>query len=159
MRHILLVDGNKMENTNMRLIMQLANVIIRNRNAMAAKFGLTSSQMDIMYFLIRTRTWKEVTQRDIQQAMLLTHQTVTGVLARLEEKGFIVCRRSERDKRCKCITVTEKALCLKDALTELAGKVEKKLAMHMTPQQVVAFNTALEIALKNMRAWNEQGEK
>lgn len=143
----------------MRLVMQLANTMIRKRNAMAAEFGLTSSQMDIMYFLIKNRDRQDITQREIQQAVLLTHQTVMGLLARLEEKEFIVCKQSKRDKRCKCITVTEKALQLKEALTELAGKVEQKLAVGMTAQQVSAFNKALEIALKNMRAWNEQSEK
>ena len=49
-----------------------------------------------------------VNQKDIEKALSLKNPTVTGILKRLDEKGFILAVPSNQDKRCKNIYPTEK---------------------------------------------------
>ena len=41
------------------------------------------------------------TQKDIEKALNLKNPTVTGILKRLEENGFVLIVPSNKDKRCK----------------------------------------------------------
>lgn len=143
---------------NAKLIVQLGNSIVKNRNTVAAKFGLTSGQALIMKFLLKHRDSEEINQLDIQKDMNLSHQTVSGMLRRLERDGYIICEQSQRDKRYKRITVTQKANKLEQALKEVAHCAEEKVVEGMTEAEQVEFNRLLRIAHKNMTGATDAGE-
>ena len=78
-------DSNK----NVRMICQLGNSLSKYRNKKAESFGLTSVQIDVIVFLLKNRGCEEINQLDVQNHLMLTNPTVTGIVRRLEEKGFI----------------------------------------------------------------------
>ena len=69
---------------------------------------LTAMQSYVLRYL-HDRAGEVVYPKDIEQRFHLTHPTVSGLLARLEVKGFIVCAPDPDDRRCKRVSATEKA--------------------------------------------------
>ena len=87
---------------------QISNVYEKEFNRRLRTLGITASQCAVLDYLF-TSSKEEVTQRDIEKALSLKNPTVTGLLKRLDEKGFILSVPSNKDKRCNNIYLTEKA--------------------------------------------------
>ena len=49
-----------------------------------------------------------VIQKDIEEHFHISNPTVTGILNRLEQKGFIERKQSLKDKRVRTIVLTKK---------------------------------------------------
>ena len=80
------------------LFKQINNVYEKEFNNRLKRLGITSSQCEVLDFLLQSSK-DEVTQRDIERALNLKNPTVTGLLKRLDEKGFILSVPSGKDKR------------------------------------------------------------
>ncbi len=72
------------------------------------RYNLTPSQMDVLLYLKKHQE-DTLTQRDLETGLTLKNPTVTGLLNRLEEKGFITREQNLNDKRSKFIKMTDKA--------------------------------------------------
>ncbi|WP_440896456.1 MarR family winged helix-turn-helix transcriptional regulator [Amphibacillus sp. Q70] len=100
----------------------------REKNIYFESQNLTSSQGDILLFLGGAkRCQKEVNQKDIEQHFRLTNPTVTGLLNRLEEKGFVERKKSQADGRNKLIFLTEKSLAILDRFRDHKYIIDEKL--------------------------------
>ena len=64
--------------------------------------------MDVLLYLKKHEEDK-LTQRDLETGLTLKNPTVTGLLNRLEEKGFITREQNLNDKRSKFIKMTDKS--------------------------------------------------
>ncbi len=135
---------------NIKLIMQLSNVIIKKRNNKAAEYGLTSGQALILRYLLKNRDKEEINQVDVQTYMNLSHQTVTGMLSRLEQKGYVSCHQSGRDRRCKLIELKPKGYEVESTLIAVAISSEQAAIQNMTANEQREFNRLLRLAYKNM---------
>ena len=87
---------------------QINNVYEKDFNNRLKTLGITASQCAVLDYLFHSRE-EEVNQKDIEKALSLQNPTVTGLLKRLDEKGYILSVPSNKDKRCKNIYLTEKA--------------------------------------------------
>ena len=72
------------------------------------RYNLTPSQMDVLLYL-KKHEEDTLTQRDLEIGLTLKNPTVTGLLNRLEEKGFITREQNLDDKRSKFIKMTDKS--------------------------------------------------
>ena len=90
------------------MIKQVNNVYEKDLNERLRMIGITASQCAVLDFLFHTSK-EEVSQRDVERALNLKNPTVTGLLKRLDEKGYILCVPNANDKRKKNIYLTEKA--------------------------------------------------
>lgn len=80
----------------------------REKNTYFESRNLTSSQGDLLLYLGGAkRHKKEVNQKDIEEYFRLSNPTVTGLLNRLEDKGFVQRVRSKTDGRNRLIYLTE----------------------------------------------------
>ena len=91
------------------LLKQINNVYEKDFNNRLRTLGITASQCAVLDYLLTSRK-EEVNQRDIEKALCLKNPTVTGLLKRLDEKGFILVVPSTKDRRCKNVYLTEKAM-------------------------------------------------
>ena len=71
------------------------------------KYDLTKTQRDILGYLHFTDK-NPVIQKDIEEHFHISNPTVTGILNRLEQKGFIERKQSLKDKRVRTIVLTKK---------------------------------------------------
>ena len=131
------------------LVKQINNIYEKDFNRMLKSIGITSSQCAVLDYLFHSSK-EEITQRDIERHLSLKNPTVTGLLKRLDEKGFILSVPSTTDKRCKNIYLTEKAYDIQKKKEASRKKSDRQLTMGMTQKEVQALKKALEKVLYNI---------
>lgn len=128
---------------------QINNVYEKEFNSRLRTLGITSSQCAVLDYLF-VSSKEEVTQRDIEKALSLRNPTVTGLLKRLDEKGFILAVPSNKDKRCKNIYLTEKAYDIRRRMETDRKKLDKMLTLGMTRKEIGALEKMLNRVLYNI---------
>ena len=87
---------------------------------------------------------RELRVKEIGEHLYLDSGTLTSVLKKLEEKGFVTRKRSEKDERDLIVTITDKG----EALKEKAVHVPEKLGacVELDPQKAKAlYDTLYEV--------------
>ena len=130
-------------------IKQVNNVYEKDLNERLRMIGITASQCAVLDFLFHTSK-EEVSQRDVERALNLKNPTVTGLLKRLDEKGYILCVPNANDKRKKNIYLTEKAYDIQRRMESDRRKLDRELTRGMTKREVAALRKNLEKLLYNI---------
>lgn len=128
---------------------QINNVYEKEFNNRLRTLGITSSQCAVLDYLFGSSK-EEVNQRDIEKALCLSNPTVTGILKRLDEKGFILSVPSNKDRRCKNIYLTEKAYDIRRRMEMDRKKLDKELTLGMNKKEVAALEKMLSRVLYNV---------
>lgn len=131
-----------------RLVLNLANTIIHNRNCHLTELGLTSSQADCMKFFI---TNGKASIKILRSELGITHQTAQGLVARLVQKGFLSAEQSQTDKRYQMITVTDMGLRLSEQLQANGRRTAELLVKGMKEDEKEVFIRLLQIAYENVK--------
>lgn len=76
-----------------------ANETLRNED-------LTLSQLKVLGF-INTKEEGKTTQKELEDALAVSHPTINGILKRLEAKGIIVSELSVNRRMTKIVELTE----------------------------------------------------
>lgn len=116
--------------------------------AALAQMDLTAAQGHIMGYLAHRKT--PPCCKDIEDAFHLTHPTVSGLLTRLERKGFIAFFPDPADKRCKRIRMLERGQRCTDTMARVIAENEERMVRDFTPQQRQVFSEYLQRAIENM---------
>lgn len=111
-------------------------------------FELTPSQARIVGFLIHSET--PPCARDVEAFFNLSHPTVSGILSRMEAKGFIELRPDEHDRRIKRIYPLEKCRALNDRIRDMILDNEKQVVLGFTQQEEELFKEFLQRAIDNL---------
>ena len=113
-----------------------------------AQMELTAAQGHIMGFLAHRS--QPPCSRDIEEAFQLSHPTVSGLLNRLEKKGFIEVRPDPEDRRCKRIYILEKGHQCNALIHQTIENNEQQMVKDFTPEEREQFYVFLERAIANM---------
>ena len=109
---------------------------------------LTGAQGHIMAYLAHTKT--PPCPRDLEAEFRLTHPTVSGLLSRLEQKGFIELRTDPEDRRVKRIYVLEKGRQCHEVMHQTLLENEQRMVAGFTPGEQEIFSDILQRAIRNM---------
>ena len=109
---------------------------------------LTASQGHIMAFLAHQKT--PPCPRDIESEFQLSHPTVSGLLSRMEQKGFIELRTDPDDRRCKRIYILPKGEQCHELMHRTIRENEKRIVEGFTPEEQELFRQLLQRAITNM---------
>ena len=109
---------------------------------------LTASQGHIMAYLAHRE--QPPCPRDIEAEFQLSHPTVSGLLSRLEQKGFIELRTDPEDRRCKRIYVLEKGMEHIDQIRRVIRENEERIVRDFSEEEKAQFAAFLERAIQNM---------
>ena len=131
------------------LFKQINNVYEKDFNNRLRTLGITASQCAVLDYLFNSSK-EEVNQKDIEKALNLKNPTVTGILHRLDEKGFVLVVQSARDKRCKNVYLTEKAYDIQRRMEADRRKIDKNLTLGMSRKEVQALQKMLNRVLYNV---------
>ena len=134
-------------NKDIGYIFRLNNALIKQKNRNMAEYGLTSIQGDVLMFVLMNYQKREVNQLDVQAVFKLTNPTVSGIVDRLEEKGFIKRVRSEKDARFRSLVALPKGIALEETLRRRAAEAENFLVQRMSEAEQAEFERLLKIAL------------
>lgn len=133
-----------------KLIKQLHIALENNFNKFSKKYKLTSSQMDILIFLLHNED-KIVNQRDIENFLSLSNPTIAGTLLRLEKKGFIIRKISSKDRRYKEIYLTDKSRELKDIIFKYIRDNDNKMFSNMSEEEKENLKNIITKILNNIQ--------
>ena len=112
------------------------------------KMELTAAQGHIMGYLahVPEPPWP----RDIENEFQLSHPTVSGLLSRLEQKGFIALRTDENDRRSKRIYILPKGAECHDRMHRVIESNESRMVEGFTEEEKAQFAQFLLRAIQNM---------
>jgi DNA-binding MarR family transcriptional regulator len=116
-------------------------------NALAG-MELTAAQGHIMGYLAHRQ--EPPCSKDIEEAFHLSHPTVSGLLARLEKKGFIEFRPDETDRRCKRIYILEKGRQCHNVMHQTIMDNEARMVEGFSEEEKERFYELLNRAIDNM---------
>lgn len=126
------------------------NIICESKaNRLTEQFGVTNNQIHILFYLLKNQDEK-TSQKDIEKEFDLTNPTVTGILNRLENNGFIERVVNKDDARYKNINLTKKTIDIQKELENFRNKMEEKILKGLTEEEVDTLEMLLEKMLKNL---------
>ena len=112
------------------------------------QMDLTASQGPILGFIAHRK--EAPCARDIEEEFRLSHPTVSGLLARLEKKGFIEFFPDETDRRCKRLRLCPKGSeCIK-TMHHTIDSAEAQMVQGFTAQEQELFRQFLERAIADV---------
>ena len=120
-------------------------------NALAS-MELTAAQGPIIGYLAHRKT--PPCAKDIEETFHLSHPTVSGILSRLEKKGFVEFRPDETDRRCKRIYLLPKGLQCSEMMHDTIRATEARLVESFTEEEMAQFSQFLDRAIANMGCGN-----
>ena len=131
------------------LFKQINNLYEKEINNQLKEIRIPSSQCEVLDYLFHCDK-EEVNQRDIEKALSLKNPTVTGLLKRLDEKGYILIVPNGKDKRKKNVYLTEKAYDIQRKMETNRRRVDKNLTLGMSKREVEALQKMLSRVLYNI---------
>ena len=109
---------------------------------------LTAAQGRIMGYLAHCQ--QPPCPKDLEEIFHLSHPTVSGLLSRLEQKGFLELRPDPVDRRCKRIHILPKGEECNETMQNAIRSNEDRLVRGFTPEEQAQFLTLLHRAIENM---------
>lgn len=109
---------------------------------------LTASQGPILGYIAHRKT--APCSRDVEEEFHMSHPTVSGLLSRLEKKGFIEFRPDETDRRCKRIYLLPKGQEFMELVHKTIRENEKQMVRDFTDGEKELFFQLLSRAISNM---------
>lgn len=136
--------GIRLENQLCFPLYVCSKEIVRRYKPYLDELNLTYTQYIAMMVLWEER---EVTVTELGKQLFLDSGTLTPLLKKLEQKGFVTRKRMESDERNVCISITDKG----DRLKEEAVKIPEKMSccISLNPEEVKTLYTILQKVLGN----------
>ncbi len=85
----------------------------------------------------------DVTQKALEQFLMVKPSTVNGIVRRLEEKGLIVRTTAAQDGRCRILTLTEQGRSFNEAFRAIISSVEQQMEQGFSAQEISALRELL----------------
>lgn len=120
----------------------------QSMTAALEEMDLTAAQGHIMGYL--SHQDQPPCPRDVEEAFHLSHPTVSGILSRLEQKGFITLQTDPNDRRCKRIYIQPKGSECHQTMHQIIQSNECRLVQDFTLEEKKLFTAFLQRAIANM---------
>jgi DNA-binding MarR family transcriptional regulator len=117
-------------------------------NTQLQKLDLTSAQGHIIGYL--THAKEPPCARDLEKFFRLSHPTVSGLLSRMEAKGFIEIRPDPEDRRMKRIVLQEKGIACSRQIERCIRENNQRMIRGFSPEEEALFRSLLKRAVDNM---------
>ena len=117
-------------------------------NMRLQQLELTSAQGHIIGYL--THAKEPPCARDLEKFFRLSHPTVSGLLSRMEAKGFVEIRPDPEDRRVKRIVLQEKGMACSREIEQCIRENERRMVRGFSPEEEELFVNLLRRAVENM---------
>lgn len=130
------------------LIKSVADKLKQNTEKELKKYDLTLSQSRVLIYL--DSRGGEALQKEIQEYFQVTHPTIIGIVARLEDKGFVRTWINLKNKKEKVVGLTERAVFVVEDMECARKEREQLLKADMTDTELEQFVRVLERMQRNV---------
>ena len=120
------------------------------------KGDLTWSQAHLLRHL--AKEGGQMSQKQIEKELEISHPTVVGLVKRLETKGFVESFSDEKDRRVKMVRLTERALDHQHFMEERFREKEKLMTEGMSEEDVKALIRLLKVLHANLEICMEDND-
>ena len=128
----LAVETSPRNRTPLRIHLRLAtcrNLLMRESRAIAARWGLTLPQFDVLAELARDTNPGGFTFAHLSRLLLVTSGNLTGIVDRLEEQELVRREPDQQDRRVVRVRLTDKGVNLTNqALPHHADEIQRTLS-------------------------------
>lgn len=125
--------------------------MIRRYLPLLDKINLTYTQYIVMMFFWEKR---KSNVKELGDTLLLDSSTLTPLLKKLENKGFITRERSSVDERNLVISVTKKGLNLRDKALSIPNQMKE--CINLTKEETeVLYKLSYKVLVNTQRKENE----
>ena len=116
----------KLENQICFPLYAAARQIVNAYNPFFKPLGITYAEYIVFMVL-----WEEdgIKVSDLGGRLYLGNSTLTPLLKRMEQDGYIVRKRSSEDERIVCLNLTEKGWQMRDKVITIPDKLGKRVTM------------------------------
>lgn len=132
-----------MTNDVAHLIKVASNEISRGINSFARKYGLTGTQVQIIYYLVHSDQ-EAVYQKNIETEFNIRRPTATNILKTMEKEDLISRKSVSGDSRLKQIVLSDKSKELQDAIDQFMDDNNKKILSTLGTLERRSFVHALK---------------
>ena len=133
------------------MLMSNLSIIVRGGHIYSSRkltdYGIGAAEEYILMYLMGH---SEANQEQIAKFFVLDKGAVARSLAKLENKDFISRKVNNENQREKVISLTEKALGLKEVLSELLVEWRKGMYEGMTEGEIAVFEKTAEKIAENV---------
>ncbi len=133
-----------------REIHRLDNLMGRTIGQAKESLGLTATQGFVLGYLARHKDEPPMCLRDLETRFDLTHPTVSGIVSRLEAKGFVSLTTDEKDRRVKRIALLPAGENAHRKIAVAIDDAERRLASGFSQEESALFCGFLRRAISNM---------
>ena len=119
-------DQLKLENQICFPLYAAARKIVNLYTPYLKPLGLTYTQYIVFLYLWE---YNEAKVSDLCRTLYLDNGTITPLLKKMEEKGWVVRARGKEDERVVHVTLTEKGKALKDEAKDIPFQVGSCISM------------------------------
>ena len=128
---------------------KISEKLEKRANENASKREFTFSQGKVLWYLHKC-DGQDITLRDIEKFLDCSHATVSGLVARLQEKGLVEMQQSETDRRAKIVKLTEKEWSNFRAMQAHRKEMEELLLKGFTAEERAVFASYLKRVYENV---------
>ena len=113
------------------------------------KESLNHTQIQIVFYLLRHMN-EDVCQKDLEIETHLKKASITGTLDSLEDKGLILRKTSQDDRRKNTIVLSERAINIKDNLEKKFQELEEQIKNNIDENELESFFKTAEKIKNNL---------
>lgn len=117
-------------------------------NQRLLELDLTSAQGHVIGFLRHSK--EPPCAKDLENAYSLSHATVSGILSRMEAKGFIRQEPDPHDRRVKRLYLKDRGLACSESIWHHIEEIERSMTADFTPEELEQFRDYLSRAISNL---------
>lgn len=111
---------------------------------------ITYAQGKVLFFL-HTHAGGECSMKEIETYLDVSHATVSGIISRLAEKGYVMREKSKTDSRAKTVRLTEKEYASFDEMKRRRAELETMLLKGFSENEKETMRKNLERIYNNVR--------
>ena len=113
-------------------------------------YDVTYAQGKVLFFL-HAHAGGECSMKEIETYLDVSHATVSGIISRLAEKGYVSCEKSKTDSRAKTVRLTEKEYASFDEMKRRRSELETMLLKGFSENEKETMRKNLERIYNNVR--------
>ena len=133
-----------------------AKLVMMDAKEITRKYGPILEEIDLTYtqYIVMMYFWEkgESNVKEISKTLLLDPSTLTPLLKKLEEKGFLTRERSNTDERNLVVKLTDKGLNLREKAVEVPAKIGK--CLNLTDEEAKTLYNLSYKVLRNIEKEN-----
>jgi DNA-binding MarR family transcriptional regulator len=137
-------------------IKALSNLLKReigNNACVKSADEATGNNMFIIRYLAERKN-EDVFQKDLEEIFSVRRSTMSNIILRMEQKGFLIRKPVAHDRRLKKLVLTEKGENIHAMMESVVFQTEEKLTLGFSAKEKEMLSLLLEKLRRNLETEN-----